>query len=305
MEPIEQQAFDLGWDFATFGVDVPEDANKLFCDGYRAYAGNPNRKPSKPDRYIRKWLQVRFGAMRRGKLFSPEVTPGYIEQIVPETGRCPVTGEALTFSQEAPTDWSIDRANNERGYVRGNIIVISTYANEAKSNKSLEEIYALATSDRETDGLTPDEWRNLAILIEPAFGEHNDASPVQMLYGQPVALGMPVSPLASFQAALSRTIIAGTDIRVREDASKLVVLIGEFVCRGKKQRRCYIRLMLEVKRRARHIAAYWEIWGTKRVQRRLFEFVSSLDGSGLGRLAEMQEHVFGENNIRLRSIDVE
>ena len=298
MDATEQQAFELGWDCATFGVDVPDDANKLFCDGYRAFAGDSKRKASRPDKYVRKWLQIRYGASRRGKVFAPDVTPEYIEQIVPESGQCPVIGEPLTFGELAPTDWSIDRANNGRGYVRGNIIVISRYANEAKADKSLDEIYSLSARDYEVEGLKPGEWRNLATLIEPAFGEHEDTSPIQMLYGQPVALGMPVSPLASFQASMSRMIIAGTNLQFRDDASEVVGLIGGFVCSNKKQRRCYLRLMLEVKRRARHIAAYWEIWATKRVQRRLFDFVSSLDGEGLGRLAEMQDKVFGENNTK-------
>lgn len=298
MDAAEQQSFDLGWDFATFGVDVPGDASKLFCDGYRAFAGDPQRKHTQPDKYVRKWLQIRYGASRRGKVFSPEVTPEYIEKILPESGRCPVTREKFTYSKSAPTDWSIDRANNDRGYVCGNIIIISQCANEAKSDKSLDEIRSLASKDRDVEGLTPAEWGSLAQLIEPAFSDYDDVNPVQMLYGQPVALGMPVSPLVSFQAALSRAIITGTKVEAREDAYELVGIIGGLVCNTKKQRRCFMRLMVEVKRRARHISAYWEIWATKRVQRRFFIFVSSLDELGLGRLAEMQSEVFGENNTR-------
>ena len=203
MEAVEQQSFDLGWDYATFGINVPEDANKLFCDGYRAF-GNENKKTTqKPTKYVRKWLQIRFGAWRRGKLFSPEVTPDYIKKITPASGKCPVTGQRFTFSTGEPTDWSIDRANNERGYVRGNIVIISQLANASKGDKSLDEIWARAQRDFATEDLTPAQWAKLAQLIEPAFGDHDDeVNPIAMLVGQPVALGMSISPLAGFQAAV-------------------------------------------------------------------------------------------------------
>ena len=108
----------------------------------------------------------------------------------------------LTFATGELTDWSVDRANNDRGYVHGNLIVISTLANSAKSDKTLTEILELAKYDREVDGLLPEEWARMAELVEPAFGENDDdVSPVPILMGQNVALGMPISPIASFQVA--------------------------------------------------------------------------------------------------------
>src|SRR5215510_1865090 len=97
MDVLEQQAFDLGWDFAAFGSDVPEDANKLFCDGYRAFGSEKNKTSRTPDRYVHKWLQIRFGALRRGKPFAGDVTPEYIKQITPASGRCPVTDRPSAF----------------------------------------------------------------------------------------------------------------------------------------------------------------------------------------------------------------
>ncbi len=69
MKELELQAYDLGWDYATFDIKVPELASKLFCDGYRAFDHGNRRTKQKADRYVRKWLQIRFGALQRDKQF--------------------------------------------------------------------------------------------------------------------------------------------------------------------------------------------------------------------------------------------
>ena len=297
MDVTEQVAFDLGWDFAIFDRDVPDGANKAFCDGYRAYKSGNKRATRPVNKYERKWLQIRFGALGRNKEFSPGVTPEYLEKITPASGRCPVTEAALTYAEGRPSDWSVDRANNARGYVRGNIIIISTAANKAKGDKSLEDIVALSNLDTEVDGLYPDEWGRLAELIAPAFGSHDDTSPIPILVGQPVALGMPVSPISSFQIALARLLIDGWDSEKHPIMVKHVSKMASHLCRTKKQRRAFLRLFAEVRRRSRHIGVYSEIWATKRVQRRLFELINSLGSAGLTRLTELQEAMFGNENV--------
>jgi len=303
MDALDQQAFDLGWDFATFGVDVPPEANKSFCDGYRAFGSEKNKTSHFPDKYVRKWLQIRFGALRRGKPFAGDVTPEYIKQITPSSGRCPVTERAFTYSQDEPTDWSVDRANNDRGYVRGNILIISRAVNEAKSGRSLDEIRALASNTTAVDGLTPAEWDRLAQLIEPAFGDHaDDVTPIPFLFGQLVALGMSVSPLASFQAGLSRALVEGWDKSKREVMTRNVQAMQAFLCKTKEQRRTFGRLVTEVSRRSRCVPSYTQIWATQRVQRRLGHFVGTLDAGGLRRLADLQADTAGDQNIEIGSV---
>ena len=300
MDALDQQAFDLGWDHAIFGVSVPEKANKSFCDGYRAFAGDKNRSVRNPDKYCRKWLQIRFGAFCRGKPFSRQVTPEYIEKITPASGRCPATGEPFTYSTGTPTDWSIDRANNDRGYCCGNILIISQFANGAKGERSLDEIRLLADRDNDTDGLSPAQWDRLAHLIEPAFGDHeDDVNPIQILFGQPVALGMPVSPLASFQIALSRALVDGWDEKKRELMHTYVSVMQDLTCRTKNQRRAFLKLINEVMRRSKHIRSYTEIWATPRVQRLFFAFVNTLGSAGLSRLTELQGITSGDQNTKI------
>ena len=300
MESLEQRSFDLGWDYATFGINVPEDADKLFCDGYRAFGSEHNKTTQKPTKYVRKWLQIRFGAWRRGKAISAEVTPEYIKKIKPAADKCPVTGQRFTYSTGEPTDWSVDRANNERGYIRGNIVIISQRANVSKGDKSLGEIRALAQRDIDTEGLTPSQWAKLAQLIEPAFGDHDDeVNPIPILFGQPVALGMPVSPLAGFQVVLSRILLDVWDLEKRRFVSSYVHQIQRFVCRTRRQRKAFDRLVTEVIRRSKHIRSYAEVWATPRIQKRLWAFVNTLGGAGLTRLARLQEITVGDQNTRI------
>jgi hypothetical protein len=58
MNEFDRQAYDLGWDYATFDLNVPENANRSFCDGYRAFRHGDNKKTQKPDKFVRKWLQI-------------------------------------------------------------------------------------------------------------------------------------------------------------------------------------------------------------------------------------------------------
>lgn len=280
-----------------FPAGVPPDANKAFCDGYRAFGSEKNKTSRAAGKYVRKWLQIRFGALRRGKHFAPDVTPQYIEQITPASGRCPVTHLPFTYSQDEPTDWSVDRANNERGYVRGNILIISRAANAAKSDRSLEEIRSLASCARAVEGLTPVEWERLGQLIEPAFGD--EVRPVPVLFGQPVALGMPVSPLASLQVRLAQMAIAGWDRARRDAISRNLAETQSFVCKTKEQRRAFKRLATAVLRRSKCMHSYTEIWATDRVQKRLGSFITTLGAAGLCRLAELQANTMGDQNTEL------
>ncbi len=300
MNELDRQAYDLGWDYATFDLNVPEDANRSFCDGYRAFRHGDNKTTQKSDKFVRKWLQIRFGALCRNKQFSLDITPEYIEKITPASGKCPVIELPFTFGTGKPTDWSVDRANNDRGYVRGNILIISQAANAAKGSKSLEEIVLLASQDDAIDGLTPYEWEKLAKLIEPAFGdETEEVNPIQMLFGQPIALGMPVSPLASFQVAVSRAVIDSWDPEKRELMTNYLMVMEAFVCKNRPQAKAFGSLMKEVIRRSTHLRSYAEIWATQRVQKRLLAFLNTLDGAGIGRLVELQDLTVGSENTKI------
>ena len=300
MDELDRQAYDLGWDYATFGINVPDDASKSFCDGYRAFRHGENKTTRKPDKFVRKWLQIRFGALSRGKQFSLDITPEYIEKITPTSNKCPVTDLPFTFGTRDSTDWSVDRANNDHGYIRGNILIMSQAANAAKGNKSLDAIESLAGHDASTGGLTAAQWDRMARLIEPAFGDEDvQVNPIQMLFGQPIALGMPVSPLASFQVAVSRAAIEFWDPEKQDLMANYLLIMEDLICRNRSQEKALNHLLMEVMRRSRHLRSYTEIWATQRVQKRLVKFLNTLDGAGIGRLVELQDFTVGSENTKI------
>lgn len=302
MNELDRQAYDLGWDYATYRLDVPESADRYFCDGYRAFRHGHNRKQQPADRYVRKWLQIRFGALSRGKRFSPDISPGYLRRITPAAGVCPVTDAAFTYGACEATDWSIDRADNSKGYVRGNILIVSQRANAAKGDKSLEQIRQLAAADADRDGLTAAEWARFALLIEPAFGvKGGDSNPVEVLAGQPLALGMPVSPVASFQIALSRAALLSWQHipNVRTVVAHYIGDIAVHTCRTRTQYKAMHKLFLEIRRRARHTPNYWEIWATGKVRKLLSRFLTSIGSHGMVRLTELQDIALGTENTQI------
>ena len=71
--------------------------------------------------------------------FGFNITLSHLAELwIQQQGRCPVTGVVLSFKtgsqqQKNPRAISCDRINNNRGYVRGNIRLLTHWANNAKS----------------------------------------------------------------------------------------------------------------------------------------------------------------------------
>lgn len=64
-----------------------------------------------------------------------------VDDITPLPTHCPVFGMELTRGngQQDPTAFSLDRIDNEKGYVPGNVQVISYLANRLKNDGSAEQ----------------------------------------------------------------------------------------------------------------------------------------------------------------------
>jgi hypothetical protein len=140
MEGLDKIGFEVGWDHAEYGVMVPETLyTGTLADGHRAGMQHRGRaKPKEADRYIRKWLQLRRNAWRRERIFDDGVTPQFLRLI--DVPYCPITREKLTYSTGEDSDWSVDRLVNDGGYVRGNLVVMSTRANKAKDTLTTKDI---------------------------------------------------------------------------------------------------------------------------------------------------------------------
>ena len=105
---------------------------------YRRRQSAASRKQH-PVRYI--FNQARYRAKQRGIEFDID----YDDLEIPEF--CPVFNIPLFFTEgrRGPNSYSIDRWDNTKGYVKGNVKVISWKANQYKGDMSIEEVERLLT----------------------------------------------------------------------------------------------------------------------------------------------------------------
>lgn len=93
-----------------------------------------------------RWRSVALSnAKRRADEKGIEFSLTADDLTIPDT--CPILGIPIFFGKKKYLNNSpaIDRINNELGYVKGNIIVISWRANRIKSDATLEELRAITS----------------------------------------------------------------------------------------------------------------------------------------------------------------
>lgn len=157
----------LGHDLYTWSGRVDDAAPLAVRDGF-AEAKVHGVQRRRADRFVRKWLQIRCGALARGRVVVDDVTPELLRDL--DVERCPVTRVTLTHGERCDTDWSIDRINNDGAYAANNLAVMSTRANRAKGHKGFEEVLALSGRPSAADGLERVEWLRLAaLMLGPCF----------------------------------------------------------------------------------------------------------------------------------------
>lgn len=166
-----QTGFELGWDYARFRVTPPPaqllDGNPV-RQGWQAGQTAFGSRTREATRWARKWLQLRLNAWLRNRAFDRDlVTPRYLERL--DVSHCPITRAALTAATGEPTDASIDRVFNDAGYATGNLAVISTRANHAKSDYGWRDAMGFVNQIEAgllgvIDGLTAAEWSRVAVL---------------------------------------------------------------------------------------------------------------------------------------------
>lgn len=118
--------------------------NKFYCSSECRVLGNRanhiKRASTDP---VQNWLwALPVRAKRKGLEFNLERE----DLIVPEV--CPVFHIPLKFYKgtgktRQPDSPSVDRIDNTKGYVKGNVRIISNRANVLKSNATLEELEAI------------------------------------------------------------------------------------------------------------------------------------------------------------------
>ena len=118
-------------------------------DRERSLAYNRRLQASNPMRYTAR--QMAGSAKKRSaRMDLPfDLDTAYIESIAPE--HCPVFGWELRYGggEKTKDTASLDRIDSSRGYVRGNVQIISLLANLMKSDASPEELLAFSRWVRE------------------------------------------------------------------------------------------------------------------------------------------------------------
>lgn len=160
-------AFELGWDYASFGMPTPDGASNHMQEGNAEGKRHFGGKTKKSDYIERKWLQIRFNAIRRNRAFDDLVTPKFLDWICPEI--CPISQVPMSIASLTDTDWSIDRIINDAGYTRQNLMVVATRVNLAKGNKSLADVKAILDERVIDQSLSMNEWKRLFSVMQDVY----------------------------------------------------------------------------------------------------------------------------------------
>lgn len=206
----DRVAFEIGWDYAHYRLTPPPEAladGHPVQQGWRAGAATFGTRTLKPTPHVRKWLQLRLSAWRRGHAFEGvQVTPNFLAQIdVPE---CPILRIALTHASGAGSDASVDRVCNRAGYAAGNLAVMSTRANQAKADldwrDAMQIVRQLEASGLDTlDGLGTVHWSRLAVLMSFATPlKHDEAACLPLLVLPPNRLRL-LNAVQALQAVVT------------------------------------------------------------------------------------------------------
>jgi len=209
--PVETLGFDLGWDFAHYGLTPPVvhlfTASPLL-QGWQAGRASFGERTLKASRHIRMCLQLRTHALSRGLSFeSLQLTANYLQQI--DVEHCPVTRQALRQQDGAATERSIDRVRDDAGYAAGNLAVMSRMANRAKGSHDFEAAQAIARSVaagpfQQIGGLGPKEWARVATLCSFVTElPHEQAAQLPLLVLPPNRLQL-FNPIQALQALVTR-----------------------------------------------------------------------------------------------------
>ncbi len=295
----DRVAFELGWDYAHYRLTPPPEAlaeGHPLRPGWQAGSAVFGTRTLKPTPPVRKWLQLRFGAWRRGVVFEgTQVTPNFLAQI--DVPLCPITRIALTHASGAGSDASVDRVCNLAGYAAGNLAVMSARANEAKADlgcrDALTVVKQLEASGLDTlDGLNALQWSRLAVLMSLVTPmKHDEAACLPLLVLPPNRLRL-LNPVQALQAVVTlafteaqavprlRELMAHLPAPARHDFQVFVLTLqARRLAIGMKTSGSDLRQALE------------DLWTDAAVNRRWQRFALQLDEAACERAVRMAAKV--------------
>ena len=103
----------------------------------KKYAWHTNYRKNNPQKYL--FHLARRRALKRNIEFNIEIS----DIIIPD--KCPLLGIPIdSYNEWQGSHPSIDRINSSKGYIKGNVMVISHRANILKNNATATELLTLA-----------------------------------------------------------------------------------------------------------------------------------------------------------------
>jgi hypothetical protein len=126
--------------------------NNEYMKEYRLRPENKERLRQQAISYSRKRDTTIAGKLRRVKTRSKKInvefnlTKEYLESIYPTDGMCPLLNIALNWHSPPKHDStpSLDRIDNSKGYIKGNVQWVSWRANRCKNDATPDELLMLA-----------------------------------------------------------------------------------------------------------------------------------------------------------------
>ena len=95
------------------------------------------------------WAKDRIGSKQREynrgiKPYEVHCTAEHLIKIFPRDMKCPVLGIKMRFGGNSDASVQLDRIDNNKDYIDGNVAWISGKANRAKGNLNSDELYKIA-----------------------------------------------------------------------------------------------------------------------------------------------------------------
>lgn len=116
-----------------------KEANRRYYAGYAERIMAKRREWKDRTYNARMLAAAKHRAQRDGLEFNITVEDIHIPETCPVLG-IPIFARMENKSGPGPNSPSLDRCNNDLGYIKGNVCVISHRANGLKSNGTIEEI---------------------------------------------------------------------------------------------------------------------------------------------------------------------
>lgn len=121
-----------------------KETTKAWWREHKNYLNDYNKKKrATPEGWVKQAIRtIRGRAKRKGMEFNIDRTDLKLPQICPVLG-IPILLGVGGSGMKAPNSPSVDRFDNTKGYIKGNVRVISNRANILKRDATLEEMRAI------------------------------------------------------------------------------------------------------------------------------------------------------------------